>query len=542
MTKILNESEQEKYGAFIYNILLEKLFQSGGELRKLLVDKFYVNDAHARKIIERAAKTRDIKSSKPYTFGNGQYIYLLPDQDLDVTKIKLICRHKRPPLYRLLQAMEDNNGIISHYEGLKITASVDQSSSTKVNTLQDMLKILIKLELVYEKGDANGINYIIFRDDFDKNSVTTDAKLMAQHYNKMIIDSSLMPDIIRWLAKSNLLENVNAIYRNKKKPSIGAKQNNLYWDAYGYTKVTGINPMLGAEATTIDKQTLVVLDVVLSEDYKQLDLDGFLARVQININSVKSGVRKIMPIVVYKSCSDEVLNKLKKLGFLAFDIGSIFGTQIYMILNKLKEVNDLLLADRDIERSVNDVLKVIRSAGQEDALKDLRGVLFEVLMFPVLKSIYSSASVVRGKTYSTKDETGKKEGYEYDYIFNSSNPEEIVVVELKGYNSSVSIPLGDNNKKGSLKWFFDRTLPFAKTHFKKEIGEGKKFKAIYITSAHFWQDGKDYIAKLNKGGLKSAKMDVAYDRTALLNLLKENSFKKEVELIEQYYTKENEVD
>lgn len=102
MTKLLAESEQNKYSEFIYKVLLEKLFQSGSELRKLLVDKFNVSDAYARKIIERAARTRDTKSSKPYTFGNGQFIYLLPDQDLDVNKIKSICRRKRPPLYKHL--------------------------------------------------------------------------------------------------------------------------------------------------------------------------------------------------------------------------------------------------------------------------------------------------------------------------------------------------------------------------------------------------------------------------------------------------------
>ncbi|MCX2476089.1 hypothetical protein OQZ33_17275 [Pedobacter sp. MC2016-05] len=73
-------------------------------------------------------------------------------------------------------------------------------------------------------------------------------------------------------------------------------------------------------------------------------------------------------------------------------------------------------------------------AGQEDALRDLRGVMFEILMFPVLSSIYANAAATRGKTCSVTDADGKKEGYEYDYIFNSSHPQEIVVVELKGYN------------------------------------------------------------------------------------------------------------
>lgn len=531
-------SEQEKYNKFISNILSGKLFESGSELRLRLVEEFEVSNANARKIIARAAATKDIKSSKPYTFGKGQFIYLLQEQDLSVGMIMTICRRKRPPLYRLLSVMQENNGIVSHYEGLKITASTDTGSSTKVNTLQDMVKVLVKLELAYEKRDVNGINYIIFRDDFEVDPESRDKALMAEHFNKMVIDSSLMPDIIRWLSKSNLIDNVNAIYRNKKTPSLGAKQNGLYWDAYSYSRATGINPIVGAKADIIEKQTLVVLDVVLSRDYIQLDLDGFLARVQINLNSVQKGMRKVMPVVVYQSCSEEVFSKIKKLGFLAFDVGSIFGTTIYNILNKVKEVNNLLVSDEPIEKSIKGVLKAIKLSGQEDALRDLRGLMFELLMFPVLKEVFGSANYLRGKTYSVKNPDGSKEGYEYDYIFDSSHPEEIVVIELKGYNSDVSIALGDKDKKSTLKWFFERTLPFAKVQYKKEIAAGKKFKAVYITSANFWQDGKDYLAGLNKGGLKSSKLNIAYDRKGLIELLVANGYKTEVKIIKDYYSRE----
>ena len=539
MTKQTLISEQQKYNDFISAILAVQLFKSGSELRLLLVEQFGVSDSNARKIIARAATTRNIKSSRPYTFGNGQFIYLLQEQDLSVEMIMAICRRKRPPLYRLLKVMKSNNGIISHYEGLKITASPDEGSSTKVNTLVDMVKILVKLELVYEKKDVNGINYIIFRDDFLDDSDIRDKALMSAHYNKMVIDSSLMPDVIRWLVNSNLIDNVNAIYRNKKTPSLGAKQNGLYWDAYSYSRTTGINPVLGSKADTVEKQTLVVMDVVLSDDYSQQDLDGFLARVQINLSAVKKGQRKVMPIVVYQSCSEEVLGKIKKLGFLAFDVGSIFGTRIYTILNKLKEVNDLIVADENIEKSVKGVLKAIKAAGQEDALRDLRGLMFELLMFPVLKEVFSSANYMRGKTYMMMHPDGTKEGYEYDYIFDSSHPPEIAVIELKGYNSDVSISLGDKNKKSSLKWFFERTLPFAKLQYKKEIAAGKKFRGVYITTANFWQDGKDYLTKLNAGGLKSARMNVGYDRKALLELLKIEGFLQEIKIIEKYYSREN---
>ena len=103
----------------------------------------------------------------------------------------------------------------------------------------------------------------------------------------------------------------------------------------------------------------------------------------------------------------------------------------------------------------------------------------------------------------------------------------------------MSIALGDKDKKSTLKWFFERTLPFAKSQYKKEPAAGKKFSGIYITTANFWQDGKDYLTKLNAGGLKSARINVGYDRKALLKLLKTEGFFQEIKIIEKYYSREN---
>ena len=63
-------------------------------------------------------------------------------------------------------------------------------------------------------------------------------------------------------------------------------------------KTTGINPSLAKDSNIPEKQTLVVLDVLISRDYQQIDLDGFLNRIRINLNSVSKGKRKVVPIIV----------------------------------------------------------------------------------------------------------------------------------------------------------------------------------------------------------------------------------------------------
>jgi hypothetical protein len=156
-------TEQDKYSSYLNKVLEDKLCESGSELGKMLIKEFKITDVYARKIISRAADNKVIRSSRPYTFGKGQFIYLFNEQSLDASKIKRICENSRPPLYRLLEYMDANHGIISYFEALKITASPDKERSTKVQSLGDMVKLLKKLDIVYERKDSHGVIYIIYK-------------------------------------------------------------------------------------------------------------------------------------------------------------------------------------------------------------------------------------------------------------------------------------------------------------------------------------------------------------------------------------------
>lgn len=527
--------EQERFNEFLSRQVIESVFASGSQLSQMLINKFNVSSEYARKIIQRAADSQKIKSSKPYTFGKGQYIYVTPTNRINISHVLAVCKKSRPPLYRLIKTLIDNGGIVSKYEAMKITASPNGLSSTKVEILDDMVKLLGRMDLAYEKRDIHDINYILLKENSEMLDSPSELSLMNNHFNKMVIDCSLIPDILRWMININLIDNSNVIYRNKKTPGIGANHNNLLWDAFSYTKTTGINEIVGAKADTKEKQTMVALDVVLSVPYNEVHLDGFYNRIQINVNSVKGKKRKILPVVIYRECNDYILNKMKKLGFLAFDIGSIFGAKIYSVLKRLNEVNQLFTSDRNVEASIEAILEDIRNAGQEDALKDLKGVLFETMMYPVISRLFSEATIDRGKTLTMVNEKGEKEYYEYDYIVNSNHPKEIVIIELKGYLSSATIPLGNSDTKSSLRWFFLRT-PFAAKYFNKDISDGKKMRAVYMTSAQFWDDGRAFIGKMNEGKLKPKFLNVGYERTDLLALLEELEFHNEIKLIKKFYT------
>ncbi len=522
--------KKNKHEDFIIQTLFKDKFLAGNDLNALLVKQFDIKDSNARKIVQRATSKGHINSSSPITFGKGQFIYFLPNDSLTKTKVKEISKKYRPPLYRLIEALDDNGGIISYYEGLKIVGSPIKASTTKVDTLDDLLSTLEKLEIVSQKTDLNSVKYIFFRNQ------TSEDELIKIHFSKMTLDVMFIPDILRWFRKNNILNNLKTIYRNKKTPSIGAVHNGLIWDAYAYTKTTGINPVKGKNADTIEKQTLVVFDVVINREYKHYDLDGFYSRIQINLNSTKTGERKVLPIILYKTISERVLNTLNSLGFMSFDLGSIFGSRIYEVIQNINnlEVNKNLSSEGNIEKIIKDTLSVIRASGQEDNLKDMKGVLFESLLFPLLKHLYSSAIILQGIIYSKVNE-GKKEGYEYDYVIISSNPKEIIIVELKGYSSTSSINLGDWETKSTLSWFFKRTLPFIKEKFKKEISEGYSFKGCYITSGNFHENGQLFLKKMNESSFKPKNLEVSYDRKNILELLENNDFNKIKKTIEKFY-------
>jgi hypothetical protein len=502
-----------------------------------LVHHFKITDLNARKIVQRAAASKIIQSSAPITFGKGQFAYSSPGKYLGKEVIKELAKDTRPPLYRLLEVMDQGDGIISYYEALKITSSPLKGSSSKVNSLDELLSLLENSNIAGQTEDDQGVRYIYYTNKDQELS-----SLIQQQFTAMVLDATFLPDIIRWLKKSNIIDTVNVRYRNKKTPSIGAEHNNLLWDAFSYSKTTGIRPMDAGELN-IEKQTLVVLDVILCRDYSKVDLDGFYSRVQLNLNSVKSGKRKIMPIIIYKSMSEFVFNSLKKLGFMCFNIGSIFGARIYEVIEGVRRVQSEVSTNNseNIEDHVDAILKVLRDSGQDSQLKDLKGTLFEFLMYPLLKTLYPNASIIASKVI-TSSTNHIKESYEYDYIIESSNPKEIIVIECKGYMDKARISKGNNETKNTLCWFFERTLPFAKTHYKASLGTGYKFKGCYVTTASFWREANDYLHELNKGKLKPLALNISYSGQELIGLLRRYEFHNIIGTIQKFYREEDKLE
>jgi hypothetical protein len=528
--------QPNRYNTFLSEELYLRNFVSGADLSGILVQKFQVSEIYARKIIQRAVSEGYINSSAPLSFVKGQFLYYSAYKTLDLQNIKLIAKKLRPPMYRLIELLQINSGIISYYEALKVTSSPEEKNSSKINTLEELIGPLRRLNLLYEKKDQNNMEFIIEKTEKAVLPEDMETPMMEMQYQRNVTDCIMIPDILSWLRKSNIIDNLKTIYRSKNIPSLGAKHNNILWDAYAYTKTTGINELNGAFSDTVKKQTLVTLDVILSRAYTQTDLDGYLSRIQLHINSARVG-RKVLPIIIYGRIEELALNSAKKLGFIAFDIGSIFGKNIYGVLENMKSIhldfNKVASAE-----TIDKTLEILEASGQEDALKQLRGALFEALLYPLMKRLYPNAEIYPGKIlYLQQQQLGKKQSHEYDYLILSSQPKEILLVELKGYPSTSSIAKGAWDEAGTIEYFFGNAVPFAKEKYKQEIQQGKRLSATFITSGFFKKDGTEYLENFNKGKLKPSQLNTSYDGEQLLELLKFYDFEHEIKTIKKYYIK-----
>lgn len=522
---------QDNYNTFLDELMHEHLFLAAKDVNERIAAKFSVTSDNARKIVSRAVAKRVINSSKPSTFGNGQFIYYCNTYMLDLTAVMKITEKARPPIYRLIMLLKLNNGIISYYEGLKITASPSENTSSKINSLDDILKLLSRLDFVYEKRDQNNNRYILQK-DFSKILDKADEKIKINlHNQKMMTECSLMPDILSWLVNANIIDNTFFLYRSKTNPGIGIIHNYLYWDACAYTKTTGINAILGAKADSKEKQTLVVLDVLLASEYTFVHLNAFLARIQINMNSVRDEKRKTLPVIIYRECSREVFFTMRKNGIMSFNISAIFGSKIYEIIRKTSQLPVMLKNDLNLDQSVESILEAIKSSGQEGALKDLRGTLFEYLMFGYLSSLYPNAGIEQNMILKKGDRK-----HEFDYIITSTHPPELVFVELKGLREGTFVGLGDSKTKATLKWFFNKSMGLAKEFYKDKNPKNLKIKAIFITTGGFWNNTAEFREQMESSSFKSAKSKVIIDRGELLELLEKDGFSNEVKTIERYYS------
>jgi hypothetical protein len=520
------------YEQFIDQQLQKEAFILGTDLNARVVGKFLVKPDNARKILERAAKQGHAKAS-PITFGKRQLAYIHPSKKFTKELVLAIAKENRPTLYRLVAMLDYFKGVLPFHDAMKVCATPIETSTAKSDSIQKLISEIEEMEFGRRYESDEGKMFILY-----PSKIKEAEGLCNAAFGNMTTDVAFIPDILRALRKYNIIDNDKVLYRNKVYADRGVTYNNYMWDAIAYTRTTGINDLRSSEAKTFDKQTLVVLDIVITRPYTHYDLDGFLSRIQGVINSVREGQRKVLPIVVISSAeSRKVINQVRALGFICFDLGVIYGSHVYQIIERLVQVKKYSRANSPslipVEDVIGETLGIIQAAGLDNNLSNLKGDLFESLMFPTLRILFPDATIEQDKKLESAEGTGKKM-IRYDYVINSVRLNEITVLELKGFASTRHISLGSEEERDTIKWFFGYTFQFAAKALQKEF-KNAKITACLITTTSISPEGVDFLETVNRGGLKPHELDVWYDGMKLIQMLKDKKIDKAQELIKKYF-------
>lgn len=522
----------------------DRIFTSS-ELIQKICNKFKdCKRSNARKVIQNAVKKGIMKSTKPLTFGHGQYAYYSNSTPFSLKLIKDILKENRPGLYRVLERLRTNGGIISYIEALKLSASPIHKSSTKVPTFKELVTLLENMKQV-KVMDCKGVNYLVTPSMSD----TVAMCLMNEHNQNLYLDCIFIPPILIWLQKHYLINTKHGVvYRNKNNVGQGAIHNNLAWDAFAYTNTTGFYEYIGSNDK--DTSTLVVLDFKIKGTYDLLDLYGFYDRIQIHRNSVKSKrkKRKVLPIVIANDVSTQANYEIRNLNFLSFDISTSFGERICEIIKNLELVsfNRLLNVEEDIQydsflKTIDNTLSTLKESGQETNLNNIKGELFERIMYMILAKIYPTAHIYHSYILTEKLEDNNIRNQEYDFFISTNN--EYIAIEVKGYKGETRIKNGkwlekeNKPEKDTVKWFFSYTYPFFKKTFKVNPIK-KPVRCCYITTSQFTNEALESLnTKINSVD-KPDDLDIYYDGDKLIKFLKESKehdFTQEIKVIKQYY-------
>lgn len=496
----------------------------GSELKECLMKQFVnLTDSNARKIISNCLNDELIKSTKPIKFGNNEYVYYSLKATNIYEIIKPNIKKYKPQLYRAIFALKRNEGILSMNEFSNIAGVVTDNQSHNVS-LEIILNDLQYLNIA-KKRNYNGIEFIeLLNKSYDEDYLNSFiGKLKDKNF---ILYQSLL-----CLYKCNIVDMNSICFFGEANNYLGINKNNVVWDAFGFTNTVGLSSNLK------EYQTIVVVDCMHDKAYEEYDFLGFKTRVDHLIFSITSSKRKVLPIVIAKEFSPSAKSLISKNNYMCFDINTLLGKNAIEISNRYRNVISNITSsinkgkETSIASDIDEFFDYMHDNGTEYNYNNLKGHLFEYMMYPVFLKIFNERDTRIHKNYSKKFQ--QKE-FECDFFIEKED--ENVFIELKGYKKDYVIPFAKINEsnegnvdKQTVKWFIVNTYELAK----KAVNNGSKNSLCYITTGSISDEAKQKLLSRKKD--KPKQMAIYYEREELIELLKVNGFKKEINIIEKYY-------
>lgn len=512
LVSYLNE---HKNVAFLGSDLLKKLISYYPEL----------SEANGRKIISNCKAKGLIDSSEPVSFDNNQYAYFAVGSEKNYQLYKELIKKYKQQLFRVIYALRRNKNILSINDFYRISgvSSEPNSHSVTANRLLQDLELLN----IAEKKETNGIEYIHFI-NFEP-SVD-----MVERLTDDLVDKNfLISCCVQWLIKCNIVSEKNVCYIGSDNQFSGIERNHMFWDSIGFTNTIGIG---GKEK---EFQTMVVIDFLANYKYEEYDFQGFQSRVDHLIFSVRKAKRKVLPIVIVNSISPAAKALLREKHYMFFSLDSLFGKNAIQVAKEYRQTINAIEHHIEIKNysqivdEVAGLYSYVSNNANEVNLGNIKGALFEYLMFPVLERVFNK----KGDRiiHSFKGSVSNKK-YEFDYRIETET--ENIFIELKGYKNSNIIPLGKKKanhtpEKNSILWSL-KQYEIAKKQFSQT--NERKTKFCFITTCKIEEQAKEALSKRKKD--KSEYLEIFYDYESLLSLLRSINSRNEIHVIKQFFGEE----
>lgn len=508
---------------YIQNYLNEHKNESfiSTELRDILLQQYpTLTTNNCRKIIHNALSHNMISSSSPITFSNNQYAYFSTESPLGYEVLSNSIKKYKQALHRVIFALERHRGIITYLDALKISGATLAATSHSIS-FESIIKEL-KLLQIADIHTIHNTKYIAQK----KKGI--DSSEIENLHNDLKNTNLLLFLSLNWLIHSNLIDSKQLCYMGESNDYNGIERNNELWDAFGFSNVSGLR------SGNKEFQTIVLIDFSPHHTYEEYDFIGFKERIDRTVFSTTGEHRKVLPIIFSYSISPSASSLLKRNGYLYFNISSLLGENALNVARNFTQnitsiEQKISSQNPDFDEEISNSLKDIRESGNEINYGNLKGKLFEYLMYPVIHKIYGANSII------THNYSGSINGqkFECDYLVESND--ENIIIELKGYKKGDLILKGSYDQEtqkytpNSISWFLNQTFNLCT----QKLGNRRPNRLCYITTADLEDSAKTVLISRKKN--KPTKLECFYNHDTLIELLKTYDMKNEIKVIEQFY-------
>ncbi len=430
-------------------------------LAKHLSEKNGVSRAAARKQIERATTSGEIKILKDLNFAhNASFAYLQKQYGTKIFNENLFAamEEARSVLRLPLAAMRARGGCIP--DVLFATISGVPIKRSHQFDSEQLKEKLVKLGLIEQDG-----TFLKFG--------TKDVITPAQANARLQAEMTVLSGFSGWLKGQRLIGNQMSLRFEENVPQFGFYQ----WDFVAPSYVAPLATRSKAKATP----GFVVADIMLGREIKAREVQYFLDKCA-NIRSIKTN-RPFMAFMIADWFEQDALDLAQAKGVVFTTPKTLFGQKFSDALESLRKT----LEDKEVQLSqqaaqLSNFLEVTEELTTMKSMQDnLRGQLFEVMVGHCYQKEHGG-TVLHGKHFPDISDSTKKLDCD---VLQLTPGTYLRACECKGYKGTTRVTIDD-----AKKWFTKTTPAIRQQH---DVQDYPNQEFSFWTSGEFEEDALIWI-------------------------------------------------